>query len=511
MLRSPFGVLNEEYFPHEKRSLQVSQSQQEPFVGLGGARRMSSLRPRSAPGHRKSSVSAGNRPSSASGHHTTNNQSTSSLHKEESSATISNSQRSESPAAMLERPATNTLLDYNEENRKTKKTINNIELTQEDWNKILVKYNIQDIASIKYDFLKRGTGFTTKLDHIAKERPKSASATGRLRKSTSDFGTDEAKDIIETDQPHVIEDEMIEDIAIHFMRERNSKKKQDDDLFAKQLQKEKDDQILQIKRCIEEINQFCQYLQKPCAYRYLDDKQVEKEVHPSHEPQIGISGIVHQPTGVFSEMAKTAFWSTRYAETPELNPLSRPSSANNKKKKVKSQNQPQHKVISLTRFYQEHEQLYKEYKNIIKHNNAAANIESMKPLESNHFIGVDDLYSAARKHEEEVKLKEENQQQQKQHMNNMRQTSQSTSSKSKKAPVQRPPTSDDDEDDVHITTVDSNYNEMLRRNEVISMQQKIIEEFDEIQDLLSSQIMEIQSKGWNIQFRDNFLTSEYLR
>ena len=518
-------MLDEEYFPHEKRRAPVSQSQ-EAFIGLGGARRMSSMRPKSAPGHRSTSTTRV-RPSSASA--------TPQAHTKKESYDPPNSaipQRSVSP--ILNPSSTipeggegkrTTLLDFDEANKKSLKTINNVQLSQEDWNKILLKYSIQDISDLKFHYLKKGTGTTTKFDHIAKERPKSASSS-KLRKSTGPLfrdsqeiamGVDESKDFHDSqyklqsmhEGTMIKEDpnEFVEDVAIQFMRERNAKKRQEDENFAKQLIKEKEQQILQIKRCIEEINQFCQFLQKPYTYKYLDDKHVTKEVYPTAESsQIGISGIVHTPTGYFSDLAKNAFYTARYADNPDGQPV-RPKSANGTKKKSKktSINQAEIRQIPLARFYQEHEQFYKEYKNFVKHNHPTSTIESMKAPESKHFIGVNDLYTAAKQREEEV-LQAENDQ--------LNKSKKYTTASNKSTAVSKPTVKisidedDDDDGDVIQTNADANYNEVLRRNVIISKQQQIIAEFDQMQELLLSQMQEIQKKGWNVNFRDFFLFSE---
>ncbi len=68
---------------------------------------------------------------------------------------------------------------------------------------------------------------------------------------------------------------------------------------------------------------------------------------------------------------------------------------------------------------------------------------------------------------------------------------------------------EDDQSDANANEVDATkHNEMLRRKEMIDVQQQILREYDEMEDLLLLQLDEIQQKGWNVHYRDVFFVME---
>ncbi len=207
------------------------------------------------------------------------------------------------------------------------------------------------------------------------------------------------------------------------LREFSRKKKKENEEFAQLLEKELLVETQHIQRCIQECNEFCEYLHKEYTYSYRDHRSVRKTFNTN-----GATCCIDGSSSV--------------------------------------------RVITMDKFHAEHSELLKEFKIFSKYH-PGHSLDKTKPPDSSHFIGVDDLFQHARKLEGESELKKQ-------------------------------PRRINDEDPYNPTIV--HYNELRRRNETIALQLQIMQEYDDLQHILTSQLTEMQHKGWNLHYKILFLS-----
>ncbi len=331
----------------------------------------------------------------------------------------------------------NARSEPNKDSKKQKsvKVINNVQLSQEDWEKIFAKYNLTGIDDVRFNFLRKGTGSTTKLDYLGKKQLEKGltKQSASTNPETNFEGVHSEKDMVHQISHNFFPSLSIQHNIMHpsnsvpdenrHLREFSRKKKKEDEEFAQLLEKELFVETQHIQRCIQECNEFCEYLHKDYTYSYRDHRSVRKTFNTNGATYIDGSSSV--------------------------------------------------RVITMDKFHAEHSELLKEFKIFSKYH-PRHSLDKTNPPDSSHFIGVDDLFQHARKLEGESELKKQ----------------------SKRI---------DDEDPYNPTIV--HYNELRRRNETIALQLQIMQEYDDLQHMLTSQLTEMQHKGWNLHYKILFLSN----
>jgi hypothetical protein len=405
--------------------------------------------------------------------------------------------KADDPVKCLNSKKQNKKKKYSEKdlkNESNKKVINNVQLSQEEWEKIFAKYNLQGIDEVKFNFLKKGTGFTTKYDYVGKplqtsdSSAKSNSATANSHCFQSNPADTVNRNSTVVQSEHEVDAMMqeffpssssrksnkIDQVNYHkieldqhahslnrlqfeyaqsrdallqqqshnehrFLREYSRKKKQEDQEFSQLLEKELTVEMQHLQRCIQECNEFCQYLGKDFSYQYRDYRSIRK---------------------IFVNLQLSA---DQQQHKPNSSSI---------------------RIITVDKFHEEHSSLLKEFKSFSKYH-PKHSLDTAKPPDSAHFIGVDDLFQQAKKMEGESETKGSgNVPNDKQRQNGIK---------------------PEDDDPYHPNIV--TYNELKRRNETIAMQLQIMQEYDDLQDLLRQQLNEIQKKGWNLHYKTLFLSN----
>jgi len=235
-----------------------------------------------------------------------------------------------------------------------------------------------------------------------------------------------------------------------FLAEYEQKKKEDEQLFQEQLRLDRESDQLLLHRCIQECNEFCDLLKRPIKYEYLNDSFVLKK------KLVSVSG---------------------------------PSTAN--------------RQISTSRFYSEHNKLLQEYKNRLRGKDGATPpstfiISRKNSIAVNNSAGgngssIFNLTTSADESKDKSSSNKGSKSTQPQTKLN---PLDKKNNQDRKSPERRRSSTNAD------STTGFNHNdlnnELQRRKDVSSIQQRILSTMEEEEDLILEQIEFIHSQGWNL-------------
>jgi hypothetical protein len=315
-------------------------------------------------------------------------------------------------------------------------TINDVQLSEAEWERIFAKYQISGVDGLRFSFLKKGRGSTTKLDHIGKNQLNKSLTTGACDLQTNDDWL--KAPLIDSPTP--------EDKNQQYLKAYRKKQSNIDASFALTLEKDLQSELTHLQRCIEECNQFADFLQQPQRYIFRDSRSVRKLADASKYKDWNdvAAAIIKKQTAMGVDASEKSTQALR--------------------------------IIPVDKFHAEHNQLLSEFKLFSKYHPAESLDRQVVPLQSSHFIGVNDLYQAATKLEcgEPSKVV----------------SGTVPVEVSSATPTKSP----------HVTTSGedfADYNELRRRNETIAQQHLILQEFEDLQTLIDEQISHILDQGWN--------------